>query len=149
MRAGAKVLNQMPPETQEDILQDLFDQGDRGARFTVGKVPIAATDFAPPKWYSYADEEQDESMPDFSIDYDLDEKEGFIPYVKRATEIVGKNVLWFCFRCLRKSRVCSLFSQPERSVRSIPSAECPFEVVSRVACFRFRHQSFVCFRFRQ
>lgn len=92
MRAGAKVLNQMPPETQEDILQDLFDQGDRGARFTVGKVPIAATDFAPPKWYSYADEEQDESMPDFSIDYDLDEKEGFIPYVKRATEIVGKNV---------------------------------------------------------
>ena len=73
MRAGAKVLNQMPPETQEDILQDLFDQGDRGARFTVGKVPIAATDFAPPKWYSYADEEQDESMPDFSI-IDLDER---------------------------------------------------------------------------
>ena len=92
MRAGAKVLNQMPPEVQEDILLDLFDQGDRGARFTVGKVPIAATDFGVPVWYSYAEEEQDESMPDFSIDYDLDEKEGFVPYVKRASKIVGKPV---------------------------------------------------------
>ncbi len=92
MRAGAKVLNQMPPEVQDDILQDLFDQGDRGARFTLGKVPIAATDFGVPVWYSYAEEEQDESMPDFSIDYDLDEKEGFIPYVKRASKIVGQNI---------------------------------------------------------
>ena len=29
-----------------------------GAAFALGKIPIAATDFGIPVWYSYADEEQ-------------------------------------------------------------------------------------------
>ena len=43
MRAGAKLLNSMPSNVQNDILRDLFHP-DRAA-FTVGKVPIGATDF--------------------------------------------------------------------------------------------------------
>ena len=91
MRAGAEVLNKMPPDTQESIMQDLFNQKS-GARFTLGKVPIAATDFGVPIWYDYAEREQDASLPNFSIDYDLDEEKGFVPLVKRAAKIIGKNV---------------------------------------------------------
>jgi O-glycosyl hydrolase len=91
MRAGAHVLNQMPEDKQEAILDDLFNQ-DTGARFTVGKVPIGPTDFGGPNWYSYAEEEQDVSLPLFSIEKDLEPEHGFIPYVKRASEVIGKNV---------------------------------------------------------
>jgi hypothetical protein len=75
MRAGAFVLNELPAKQQESLLHDLFDPVD-GARFTVGKIPIAATDFGIPEWYTYADEPQDESLPNFSIEKDLDYKMG-------------------------------------------------------------------------
>merc|ERR1711871_459706 len=91
MRGGAHVLNKMPEEKQEAILNDLFDQKD-GARFTVGKVPIGPTDFGGPVWYSYAEEPQDSSLPYFSIEKDLEPDQGFIPYVRRASEVIGKNV---------------------------------------------------------
>ncbi len=91
MRSGASVLNKMPKDTQEEILSDLFDPVD-GARFTVGKVPIAATDFGVPVWYTYAEEPQSEDLPYFSIEKDLDENVGFIPLVKRANEKAGQNV---------------------------------------------------------
>jgi len=86
MRAGASVLNKMPKDTQEQILKDLFDPVD-GAHFTVGKVPIGATDFGVPVWYTYAETPQSEDLPYFSIDIDLDEEEGFIPLVKRANKV--------------------------------------------------------------
>merc|ERR1711871_1743908 len=91
MRAGAHVLNKMPEDTQDQILHDLFDQED-GARFTLGKVPIGPTDFGGPVWYSYAEEPQDASLPYFSIEKDLEPDQGFIPYVRRASEVIGKNV---------------------------------------------------------
>ena len=68
-------LNELPAKQQESLLHDLFDPVD-GARFTVGKIPIAATDFGIPEWYTYADEPQDESLPNFSIEKDLDYKMG-------------------------------------------------------------------------
>ena len=91
MRAGAHVLNKMPEDKQEQILHDLFDQED-GARFTVGKVPIGPTDFGGPTWYSYAEEPQDSSLPSFSIEKDLEPEHGFIPFVRRASKVIGKPV---------------------------------------------------------
>lgn len=89
MRAGASLLNQMPSEVQEQMLVDLFDK-EKGAAFTLGKIPIGATDFGIPEWYTYADEPQDKTLPLFSIDHDLDEQEGFIPYVLRAFDVAGE-----------------------------------------------------------
>jgi len=91
MRAGATVLNKMPSAVQEQILTDLFDPVD-GAQFTVGKVPIACTDFGVPVWYTYAEESQSEDLPFFSIEKDLDEEQGFVPLVKRANAVAGKPV---------------------------------------------------------
>lgn len=83
MRAGATILNAMPGDVQENIIQDLFHPTE-GAQFTVGKVPIGATDFGVPYWYTYADVPQSEDLPLFSIRHDLEPKQGIVPYVKRA-----------------------------------------------------------------
>jgi len=89
MRAGACLLSGMKPDVQKNILEALFHPT-KGAGFTVGKVPIAATDFGVPHWYDYAPEEQSDDLPDFSIDHDLDPQCGIVPYVHRAAEVVGR-----------------------------------------------------------
>lgn len=81
----------MPEDTQEKILKDLFDPIE-GAGFFLGKIPIAATDFGVPEWYTYADKEQAENLPFFSLEHDLDPKEGFIPFVQRAQEAAGRTL---------------------------------------------------------
>ena len=86
MRAGATLLNQMPDDVQEDILRDLFDKDD-GMGIRLGKVPIGATDFGVPEWYTYADEPQSFDLPKFDMSHDLDEKQGFIPFLQRAVEV--------------------------------------------------------------
>jgi len=90
MRAGSTVFNKMPENVQGQILADLFDQKD-GASFVLGKIPIGATDFGVPTWYTYADEQQSEDLPDFNMDHDtLESQDGFVPYVRRAQEAAGR-----------------------------------------------------------
>lgn len=91
MRAGATVLNKMPEAVQEDILRDLFHP-EHGAGFILGKVPIGATDFGVPEWYTYADEPtpDDSSLPQFSVKIDLDDQQGVIPFVQRAQRMAGR-----------------------------------------------------------
>lgn len=87
MRSGAILFNQLSPAKQDQLLRDLFDPND-GARFTVGKLSVAATDFMPPTWYSYED------VPgNFSIQHDLTEaNNGTIPFARRAASAAGINL---------------------------------------------------------
>ncbi len=89
MRSGAFLLNQMPSSVKEQMLRDLFHPTE-GAGFVLGKIPIGATDFGIPKWYTYADEPQPSSLPLFSIEPDLDPVFGFIPFVKDAMRVAGR-----------------------------------------------------------
>lgn len=83
MRAGAMMLNSLSQPKQDAVLRDLFDPI-VGAGFRVGKVPVAATDFQSPIWYSYED-----IRGSFSIDYDLHNVNGTIPYIKKAVAAAG------------------------------------------------------------
>ena len=89
MRAGATLLNAMSEDVQHKILEALFHPI-KGAGFTLGKVPIGATDFGVPSWYTYADSPQSSDLPQFSIDHDLDPVAGFIPFVRRAAAAAGR-----------------------------------------------------------
>jgi O-glycosyl hydrolase len=91
MRSGATVLNKMPPQVQQDILRDLFHP-QQGAGFVLGKVPVGATDFGVPEWFTYADTPtpEDINLPEFSIKIDLDEQQGVIPFVQRAQKMAGR-----------------------------------------------------------
>lgn len=88
MRAGAGLLNQMSAGTQDGLLEALFDP-ELGAGLTLGKVPIGATDFGVPVWYTYED------VPgNFSIDHDLHGDEAVLPFVKRAQNWTKGVPLW-------------------------------------------------------
>ena len=90
MRAGAKLFYSMPEKVQDEILTDLFDPH-HGAGFVLGKIPIGATDFGVPEWYTYADEPQAQSLPEFSMAHDLEQdQDGFGPYLKRAQAAAGR-----------------------------------------------------------
>jgi glucosylceramidase len=93
MRAGATVLNKMPADVQENILRDLFHPTE-GAGFVLGKVPIGATDFGVPEWYTYADTPTptDSSLPEFTMQVDLDPTQGIIPFVQRAQKMAGRRL---------------------------------------------------------
>ncbi len=88
MRAGAGLLNQMSSGTQDGVLEALFDP-ESGAGLTLGKVPIGATDFGVPVWYTYAD------VPgNFSIAHDLHGDAAVLPFVKRAQNWTKGAPLW-------------------------------------------------------
>ena len=86
MRAGAFLFSQLSTTTQDNLMKDLFDPVD-GAAFTVAKIPIGATDFGVPVWYTYL-------QPDgnFSIDWDLQKENGTIPFIKKAFAAAGKTL---------------------------------------------------------
>ncbi len=83
LESGLVVLNRMPADQQEAVLQSLFDP-DKGAGYTAMKAPIAATDFmAGGPWYTYDDTPGDVEMKHFSIARDLGPT-GLITFIKRA-----------------------------------------------------------------
>ena len=87
LRSGAILLNKLSTAKQDELLRLIFDPLE-GSGFSIGKVPIAATDFMPPtycskcdvpSWYSY-----EEEPGNFTIAHDLEESGGTIPYILRA-----------------------------------------------------------------
>jgi glucosylceramidase len=86
-RAGARLLNSLPNATQEALLATFFDPV-VGAGFTLGKVPIAANDFAVPTWYSY-----EERPGTFSLDVDLRGPDALVPYIRRAQRSMAGRTL--------------------------------------------------------
>ncbi|MCD6415707.1 MAG: glycosyl hydrolase [Planctomycetes bacterium] len=66
---------------REEALKALFGPGE-GCRFTMGRVPIGASDFAL-KWYSHNETDGDYAMEHFSIARD---REYLLPYIKAAME---------------------------------------------------------------
>jgi len=93
LRSGALLLNQLSKARQDEVLQSLWSPT-VGAGFRVGKVAIASSDGMPRTaeggpccWYSYC-----ESPGNFSLDPDLDDAGGVIPYIRRASSAAGRNI---------------------------------------------------------
>ncbi|KAI1716634.1 glycosyl hydrolase family 30 TIM-barrel domain-containing protein [Ditylenchus destructor] len=73
----------------EGSLQKLLESyfGERGINYTVGRVPIASTDFST-REYSYLEKEDDFDLESFALaQEDLDLK---IPYIRKALELSDK-----------------------------------------------------------
>mmetsp|Transcript_16408 Transcript_16408/g.52185 ORF Transcript_16408/g.52185 Transcript_16408/m.52185 type:complete len:517 (-) Transcript_16408:84-1634(-) len=85
LEAGAICLNSLAPQAQEELLDLLFHPS-LGAGFTVGKIPIAATDFmSAGPWYSYDETAGDEGMRSFSVTRDT-RLNGTLTLVQRAAQ---------------------------------------------------------------
>jgi glucosylceramidase len=83
LESGLMVLNALPPEQQENVLQSLFDPK-TGSGFSAMKTELAGTDFqAAGPWYTYDDTPGDVEMKHFSIARDLGPN-GMATYIKRA-----------------------------------------------------------------
>jgi glucosylceramidase len=89
LRSGAILLNKLSASRQDQLLRLLFDPTE-GSGFSIGKVPIAATDFMPPafcekcdvpSWYSY-----EEEPGNFSVLHDAEQAGGTIPFILRAQQ---------------------------------------------------------------
>lgn len=86
---GWTSLLKLKADVRDSILQDLFAP-DRGANFTICRMPVAANDFAR-KWYSYNETDGDFEMLNFSIDND---KETLIPFIKNAQKFNSSLKIW-------------------------------------------------------
>ena len=93
VRAGALLLNSLSPPKQAGLLEALWHPTE-GAGFKVGKVAIASSDAMPRTieggsccWYSY-----EESPGNFSLQPDLDDAGGVVPYINRANAVAGRSV---------------------------------------------------------
>lgn len=73
---------------REKVLQGLF--GDEGCAFTLGRIPIGASDFAT-NAYSLDDTPGDLGLKDFSISRD---RQSLLPYVKEAMRIRPELRCW-------------------------------------------------------
>lgn len=83
LESGLMVLNALPREQQENVLQSLFDPKE-GSGFSAMKTELAGTDFqAAGPWYTYDDTPGDLEMKHFSIARDLGPN-GMATYIKRA-----------------------------------------------------------------
>ncbi len=75
---GWDVMRKLPANRREQVLAALF--GKDGCRFTFGRVPIGASDYAL-DWYSCNETPGDCRMRNFSIERD---RQNLIPYIKSA-----------------------------------------------------------------
>jgi len=87
--AGWDVLQVVSTEDRELALHLLFDRAD-GAGFTIGRIPIGASDYALDR-YSLAPVADDYEMGHFSIDRD---QRMLIPFIRAALEVNPNLVLW-------------------------------------------------------
>lgn len=74
-----RALSKLSKEDYDAVMSELFTP-DKGAGFTICRMPIGSSDFAL-KYYSFDDTPGDLAMDDFSIDND---KETLIPLIKDA-----------------------------------------------------------------
>lgn len=86
---GWTSLSRLTAEQRAEIFRELFAPG-TGANFTLGRMPIAANDFAR-DYYSYAEVPGDFALEHFSIDHDRDT---LIPYIHAAQEYAPDLRLW-------------------------------------------------------
>ena len=85
---GWKYLSALSSADRERALQLLF--GDDGARFSMGRIPIGASDYAISR-YSLDETANDFAMAEFSISRDL---ENLVPYVQAAMAIRPSIRFW-------------------------------------------------------
>lgn len=86
---GWEVLNILPKEKQQEILESLFDTIN-GCKFNICRMPIGANDYAL-DWYSHNETPEDFNMDHFSIARD---KERLIPYIREAHQLNPKVQVW-------------------------------------------------------
>ena len=75
---GGVVLQKLSTEKKQEVLSLLF--GEEGCGFTMGRLPIGASDYAL-SWYSYDETDGDYELKDFSIARD---RMYLLPYLKDA-----------------------------------------------------------------
>lgn len=88
--SSAYVLKQMSEEDRKDVIESLY--GKDGAAFSIVRIPIASSDYTTYingelKYFTYddvADNETDEKLEHFSIEYD---KQELIPILKEILEV--------------------------------------------------------------
>jgi len=86
---GWTSLSLLSEKDRQDILEELFEPN-KGANFTIGRMPIGANDFSR-NWYSYNETENDFEMKNFSIQNDY---ETLIPFIKNAQKYNPKLTVW-------------------------------------------------------
>jgi glucosylceramidase len=86
---GWTSLSLLSEKDRQDILEELFEPN-KGANFTIGRMPIGANDFSR-NWYSYNETENDFEMKNFSIQNDY---ETLIPFIKNAQKYNPSLTLW-------------------------------------------------------
>lgn len=86
---GWTSLNVLPEEDKCSIMEELF-KPDKGACFTVCRMPVGANDFSR-DWYSYNETAGDFEMNGFSIRND---EETLIPFIKEARRYQPDLKLW-------------------------------------------------------
>lgn len=86
---GWDALSLLAPAEREHALELLFD-AERGARFTYGRIPIGASDYAMDR-YTLSEQADDFAMTEFSIDRD---RHRLIPFVKAALAEAPELRLW-------------------------------------------------------
>lgn len=87
--AGWVALSGLPPVERERALRLLFDPRE-GARFTYGRIPIGASDFALDR-YTLSERADDYQLEAFSIERD---RTRLIPYVRAALAVNPRLHLW-------------------------------------------------------
>jgi len=86
---GWNVLSMLTAAERDRAMTLLFDAND-GAAFSLGRVPIGASDYATDR-YSLNETANDYTMTNFSLDRD---RQKLIPYIKAALAINSKLHLW-------------------------------------------------------
>ncbi len=86
---GWTALSLLSQEKQDEVLKALFDQ-DSGAKFTICRIPIGASDYAESR-YTLNEKRNDYAMKKFSIARD---KEKLIPYIKASLKYNPEMKLW-------------------------------------------------------
>ncbi|WP_438008254.1 hypothetical protein WME89_05810 [Sorangium sp. So ce321] len=86
---GWEALSALSPDDRDRAIKLLFDATD-GARFTYGRIPIGASDYATSR-YTLDDTAGDTAMASFSIARD---REKLIPYIKAAMAVNPELHFW-------------------------------------------------------
>ena len=86
---GWTSLSHLSEDQRSEIFREMYAPG-VGGNFTIGRMPIAANDFAR-DYYSYAEVPDDFELEHFSIDNDL---ETLVPYIRAAQQHRSDLRLW-------------------------------------------------------
>ncbi|CEF67979.1 Glucosylceramidase [Strongyloides ratti] len=83
-------MNSLSLDTQKNLMNSYFS--DKGSKYTIGRVPMASTDFSE-RIYSYCDTENDFELKTFNLT--VEDFELKIPFIKKAIELTKNNIKLF------------------------------------------------------